>query len=136
MAATYTVFQQYPDTEYISATATRPVVAVGYITVPHGVYFESRIPQSAYTTEEVDNTGKVNSEPLENLFNIKNVTDVEWGQVGAPSGYIKDQITTYYQSTSGNSSGSVTVPFTGISVAEVEALVEAGVALLDTAEAL
>jgi hypothetical protein len=136
MAATYTWLGSYPDTEYLGGTATRPVTAEQYQTVPHSVYFESRIPDASLTQEEVDNTGKVNSEALENLFNITAVIDVEWTQVTKPSGYIYDQVVIYFQTPSGLSSGEVVTPFTGISNEVVEALIEPLLEKLEAIEAL
>jgi len=136
MADTYTVGTMYPDTEYLGGTQTRPVTAVPYTTKPHGVYFESRIPDADLTPTEVDNTGKVNSEALENLFNIPGVTAVEWTMVSNPAQYLVDEIIVYYQTPDLNSSGSLTTPFTGISNAVVEPKVAKAIANLVAIENL
>ena len=136
MAANYTVVTQYPDTEYLGGTQTRPVTAVGFLTVPGEIYFESRIPDSAYSQAEVDATGKVNAEPLINVLALPNVTDVEWTQVVRPSGYLADEIIIYFQTPSGNSNGSITVPFTGLTAAGVKPKIDAAVAALVASENL
>ncbi len=136
MAANYTVLGSYPDTEYLGGTATRPVTAQQYQTIPHSVYFESRIPDSAYSKDEVDNTGKVNGGTLEDLFNITGVTDVSWSQVKKPSGYIYDVITIYYTTPSGLSDGELTTPFTGLSNSVVEGQIADNIAELVEIEGL
>lgn len=136
MTADYTVLGQYPTTEYLGGTTTRAVTAVQYQTNPNSIYFESRIPDTALTTDEVDNTGKVNGGALEALYGITGVTDVEWTQASTPSGYLKDQIIVYYTTPSENSSGSLTTPFTGITTAKVKTAVDAAVAKLTEIENL
>lgn len=136
MAADYTVLYQYPTTEFLGGTQTQPATAVGYQTTAHQIVFESRIPDKSYTSTEVDNTGKVNGQALENLFSIDGVTDVEWTQVSKPSGYLADEIIVYFETPSGNSSGSITTPFTGISNDVVKPLVAAAIAKLVESEDL
>ena len=136
MADAYTVVGQYPDTEYLGGTATRAVTAVQYTTKPHGVYFEARIPDAELSTDTVDSTGRVDSEALEALYSIDGVTDVEWTQVSTPSGYLDDEIIVYFQTPSGNSSGSVTEPFTGLSQSKTSKDVASAIANLQEIEGL
>ena len=136
MADNYTVVGQYPDTEYLGGTATRPVTTVQYTTVPSGIYFESRIPDTAYSKTEADNTGKVNAAPLEDLLTLPGVTGVEWTQVSQPTGFLADQIVIYWQTASGASSGSVTTPFSGLSNKVAGPLVATAIAAATEVEAL
>jgi len=136
VANSFQVVRQYPDTEYLGGTQTRPVTAVGYRTIPYNIYFESRIPDASYNQTEVDNTGKVNSEPLIAVRALTNVTDVEWTQVTRPSGYVEDEIIVYYRTPTGNSEGSLITPFTGISAAVVQPLVDEAVSDLTASENL
>jgi len=136
MATEYKILGQYPDTEYLGGTATRPVTTVQYQTVGHSVYFESRIPDASYSKAEADATGKVNSAPLEDLFNIAGVTAVEWTQVSQPTGYLADEIVIYWTTPSGLSSGSVTRPFSGLSNTTAEPSIAAAIAAATEVENL
>ena len=136
MAAGYVVLDQQPTVEFLGGSLTRPVMNVSYRTLPHNVYFEARIPQAAYSSAEVDTTGKVNSQPLENLFTIPCVVDAQWTQTQRLDGTLLDQIVVGFVSSSGLSGNTVTVPWSGMTKAGVAALVKAGVEQLADAEAL
>jgi hypothetical protein len=136
VAANYVVLDQQPTVEFLGGSLTRPVMNVSYRTLPHNVYFEARIPQKAYSAAEVDATGKVDAAPLEALFTIPNVVDVQWTQTQRLDGTLLDQIVIGFTSSTGQGGNTVTVPWTGLTKAAVAALVKAGVEQLDDAEAL
>lgn len=126
MAATYTIVTQYPTVEYLGGTQTQQVVAVGASTIPHGIYFEVRIPQSIYATDIVKATVEGTVPIYETLAGFANVTGVAWSQVPTAAGELADQVTITVSSTSGNSAGQLTYLVldlgSGLHETEIEAL--------------
>ena len=111
MAATYTVLYQYPTVEFLGGTQTRDVMAVGYQTSPHNVVFEARIPKADYTAAEVASFGIGYSGEIEDVFTIPGVVDATWAQVANAAGFLIDELVLSVESTSGNSSATLTVSF-------------------------
>jgi hypothetical protein len=111
MASTYDIVTQYETVEFLGGTQTRPVVAVGVRTKAHGIYFEFRVPKKSYTSNivKIDATGFTIVYEL--IFTIPGVTDVEWTQEPTNAGQLQDHVLVYFESTSGNSSASIDVPY-------------------------
>jgi hypothetical protein len=110
MADTFTVVTQYPTLEFLGGTQTQDVMAVGYRTVSHGVYFEVRIPRAGYTTSNVHSTGMGYTSLIEGFFQNPNVVGVEWTQSPTPAGELQDVYVVTVASDSGNSTAQLSVP--------------------------
>jgi hypothetical protein len=134
VASTYTVETQYETVEYLGGTQTRPVIAVGVRTKLHGVYFEFRIPKAEYNSGNVRNNANGYTAQYELLFGIEGVTDVEWVQEPTNAGQLADHVIVYFESTSGNSSASLDVPYFHWTYDYVKARVEFAIQGLDAAE--
>lgn len=134
MANTYTVQTQYETVEYLGGTQTRPVIAVGVQTVAHGVYFEFRIPKSGYTSGAVKSNANGYTIIYELLFTIPGVTDVEWAQEPTNAGQLEDHVLVYFESTSGDSSASIDVPYSQFTQDYISARVAHAIEGLDAAE--
>lgn len=111
MADTFAVRTQYPTVEFVGGSQTRQVMTVGYVTKPHGVYVEVRIPKAIYSAEEVRNEGIGYSGMIEDLFNLPGVTDMTWTQRQRQDGTLVDEMVVYVTSSSGESAAELTVPF-------------------------
>ena len=111
MAETFTVVGQYPTVEFLGGIKTRNVIAVGAVTVPHGVYFEVRVSQSTYGATLVAAALLGPASIYEDLYGITGVIGVEWGQGVTAGGELQDVVTITVSSTSGNSTAQLTVPF-------------------------
>lgn len=136
MAATYSVLYQYPTVEFLGGTMTRDVMSVGYQTKPHGVVFEVRIPKNDYTAAQVASMGIGYSGEIESVFTHPGVTDATWAQVSNAGGFLIDEIVLTVESSSGNSSATLVVPFAEMAPETLAPKVAALRETLDDAEAL
>lgn len=136
MAATYDVLYQYPTVEFLGGTQTRDVMAVGYQTKPHGVVFEARIPRNIYSAHEVNSEGIGYSGEIESVFTHPGVVDATWAQAANSAGFLIDELVLNVESTSGNSSATLTVPFSRMAPETLAPLVAHLRDQLDAAEAL
>jgi hypothetical protein len=109
MAETFDVVTQYPTLEFLGGTQTQDVMAIGYRTATHGVYFEVRIPKKGYTTANVHSTGMGYTSLVEGLFFNDNVIGVEWTQIPTANGELMDAYVVTVASDSGNSTAQVTI---------------------------
>lgn len=134
MAADYTVVTQYPTLEFLGGTQTQDVMAVGYRTVAHNVYFEVRIPRKLYSAEIVRSYGTGYTGTVEQYFSIDNVIGAEWTQTPTAAGELQDNIVYTVASDSGNSTGQVTVSFAKLSQPSVETQINHLIAQLNDAE--
>lgn len=101
----------YPTVEFLGGGKSRDVMAVGYVSVQHGVAFEVRVPKSIYTQPGIARA--VSAAPqtiIETLYGFPGVDTVEWNTTQAPSGALRDAVTIYVTSTSGDSSDTITTP--------------------------
>lgn len=136
MADTFKVRGTYPVTETLGGTKTRNMVAVGAVTVPHGVYFEVRVPQADYTASLTAAALLGPASIYEDLFDIPGVVDVAWSQGATASGQLQDLVTVVVSSTSGDSSDELTVPFVQLGPQLHKPQIAALRAQLDATEAL
>jgi hypothetical protein len=111
VAETFTVVTQYPTLEFIGGTQTQDVMAIGYRTVAHGVYFEVRIPRKGYTPANVNSTGVGYTGTIEAAFANDNVIGGEWSQTPTAAGELVDNIVYTVASDSGNSTAQLVVPY-------------------------
>lgn len=114
MAAQFKVVAQYPTVEFLGGTQTRDVNAVGAVTIPSGVYFEVRVPATSYGATLVNAALSGPASDYEELATYQNVAGVEWSQGTTTSGYLIDNVTITVQSTSGDSTAQITVPFSDL----------------------
>ena len=117
MAETFTVVTQYPTLEFIGGTQTQDVMAIGYRTVAHGVYFEVRIPRKGYTPSNVNSTGIGYTGTIEAAFQNGNVIGGEWTQTPTAAGELVDNIVYTVASDSGNSTAQLVVPYSQLAPA-------------------
>jgi len=136
MAETFTVVTQYPTLEFIGGTQTQDVMAVGYRTVAHNVYFEVRIPRKGYTPENVNSTGIGYTGTIEEAFKNQNVIGAEWAQTPTAAGDLVDNIVYTVSSDSGNSTAQLVVPFRQLAPSLYDPKIAALVKSLNAAEAL
>lgn len=135
MADTYTVVTQYPTLEFLGGTQTQDVMAVGYRTAAHQVYFEVRIPRSVYNAQQVKDYGIAFSATVESVFINANVIGAEWTQTPTPAGELADNIVATVQSDSGNSTAQYVIPFSQLAPAFFTQPLENLIATLNDAEA-
>jgi hypothetical protein len=134
MASDYTIGPQYETTEYLGGTQTRAVIAVGVTTALHNVYFEFRLPKKNYNTGNVRNFAAGYTAQYNLLFGIPGVIDAEWTQEPTIGGQLQDHVIIYFESTSGNSSASVDIPYSQWTYEYAKARVAHARAGLDAAE--
>jgi hypothetical protein len=115
VAETFTVVTQYPTLEFIGGTQTQDVMAIGYRTKAHGVYFEVRIPRKGYTPGNVNSTGIGYTGTIEAAFANDNVIGGEWTQTPTAAGDLVDNIVYTVASDSGNSTAQLVVPYSQLS---------------------
>ena len=115
MASSYTIGPQYETVEFLGGTQTRPVIAVGVTTVGHGVYFEFRLPKTAYNSAAVASNANGYTTIYELLFTIPGVTSAEWAQEPNQAGQLEDHVVVYFQTPSGNSGASIDFPYSQFS---------------------
>jgi len=108
-AAPFTVLGQYPDTEYLGGSKTRPVQVLEAATVDHGVYFEVRLPRSEASTDNLRALAGANATTYEALFDYTGVSDVQWSQEPTAAGMLADHVIIYVTSDSGDSEGVLDV---------------------------
>lgn len=135
MADNYAIVTQYETVEFLGGTRTRDVIAVGVRTAAHGVYFEFRVPKATYTAAIATQNANGFAIVYEDLFQIAGVDGVEWTQEPTPAGQLEDHVIVYVQSSSGNSSSSINVPYSQFAQELIAPKVAALVAQLDAAEA-
>jgi hypothetical protein len=136
MADTFKVVTQYPTLEFLGGTQTQDVMAIGYRTVRHGVYFEVRIPKKGYTTDNVHSEGLGYTSLIEGLFFNDNVIGVEWTQSPTNSGQLVDQYVVTAQSDSGNSTAQHTFTNAQLAPSIYEPVINALVNTLNNSEGL
>ena len=136
MADTYTVVTQYPQPIYLGGTQTQPATAVGIVTKPHGVYLEFQIPQTEYSAQQVSDYSTGYAGTVESLFGITGVTGLEWQQQPTPAGELTSVMVVYFTTPSGNSAGSLTVPFSELAPELIAPMVAAAITELVNAEGL
>lgn len=134
MAATYTILGTRPDVEFLGGTLTRNVMVVSVLTRPHNVYFETRIPSKEYTAEIAKENANGFTIVYELLFDIPGVAAVTWAQQVSDTGQLADHVLIYVDSTSGNSSGILNVPYSQFAQELVAPKVSALRGQLDDAE--
>lgn len=111
MAEAFEVITQYPTLEFLGGTQTQDVMAIGYRTKLHGVYFEVRIPRSTYSAEQVKDYGIGYTGTIEAVLAAPGVIGGEWTQTPTASGELRDNIVITVSSDSGNSTAQLVVPF-------------------------
>lgn len=136
MAQTFEVVTQYPTLEFLGGTQTQDVMAIGYRTKEHGVYFEVRIPRAGYTADNVNSTGVGYTGTIEAPFAVANVIGAEWTQTPNPSGELIDNIVYTVASDSGNSTAQLVVPFSKLSGQYLDPQLSALADTLNAAEGL
>lgn len=115
MASTFDVITQYPTLEFLGGTQTQDVMAVGYRTKAHGVYFEVRIPRNIYNATQVHDYGLGYTGTVEAVFSEPGVIGAEWTQTPTSAGELTDNIVVTVSSDSGNSTAQYTIPFSQLS---------------------
>jgi len=105
--ATVEVITQYPTLEFLGGTQTQDVIACGYRTVAHGVYFEIRIPRKGFEQANVRGNGEVFAASIEDAFANPNVIGAEWQQLPNSAGELLDYINYTVSSDSGNSTAQI-----------------------------
>lgn len=136
MADTFSVITQYPTLEFLGGTQTQDVMAIGYRTKAHQIYFEVRVPKKLYSTEIVHDYGIGYTGTLEQFFANPNVIGGEWTQTPTASGELQDNMTYTVQSDSGNSTGQVTFAFANLVTDKVNAAIDKLVTSLNNSESL
>jgi hypothetical protein len=102
----------YPTVEFLGGSRTRDVMAVGYATTPHGVPFEVRLRKPDYLAGDALAAALAPQTIIETLFQFEPVADVDWSTVSSPRGALRDEVTIYVTSTSGESQDTLSVPVT------------------------
>jgi hypothetical protein len=136
VAATFNVVTQYPTLEFIGGTQTQDVMAIGYRTVDHGVYFEVRIPRKGYTPTNVHDTGLGYTATITEAFKNPNVIGGEWTQTPTAAGELVDNIVYTVASDSGNSTAQLVVPYSQLSPSLYDPKLAALAKSLNASEAL
>jgi len=144
MAANYTIVGQWPTTELQGGTNVIAVKEFAVTTKPDGLYFQFRRPQSQLSalsasgqTELIDSVADQLATRIEAVFNLANVTWIDYTQDTNPGGQLLDNMIVYVQSASGNSQGTVTIPLADIGPGDyTTSRVTAEVDALNAAEAL
>lgn len=131
---TYTFITAREDIEWLGGSQTRPVMTVSIQTNGHGVYFEYRIPRNLYTKALALKQGIGWTGTIESMFTVPGVVDEEYTQIPRPSGQLDDSMIVYVESTSGQSSSSLTVPIGKLAPEFQAAAIKALRAELDDAE--
>jgi hypothetical protein len=116
MASWGTVVVQYPGVVFLGGTQTQDVTFVGYSSKPSGVYFEVPIPQTVYSAKTVSDYGLGYVGSIETMLALPGVVGGEWTQTPTPAGELTSNLVVYVQSDSGNSQGSIAVPFGDLEV--------------------
>lgn len=111
MATSFTVVTQYPGIDVLGGTQTQDVVFVGIDTVPHGTYIEFPVPQSVYSSEVVNAAAIGWATIIETVWSEDWVVGVQWTQVVNAANQLVPSVIITVTSTSGNSAGQLTVPF-------------------------
>ena len=136
MADTFTVVTSYPTLEFLGGTQTQDVMAIGYRTKAHGVYFEVRVPKAGFTAENVNSMGIGYTGTIEAAFTNQNVIGGEWTQTPNSAGELVDNIVYTVQSDSGNSTDQVTVPYSQLAPELYDPKLAAAVKTLNDTEGL
>jgi hypothetical protein len=110
VAATYTVVTQYPGIDSLGGTQTQDVIFVGITTIPHGIYLEFPIPTTVYSATQVADYGIGFSGTVEAVYDNEWVVGAQWSQIVNPSNMLESVLIITVTSTSGNSTGTVTIP--------------------------
>lgn len=109
MADIFQVVGQRPTTEFLGGSETRAAVAVGITTKPNSIYVEFLIPRTIYSVDQVRATAIGWATIFETVAALPWVVGVEWSQDPAASGQLADMATITVTSTSGNSTGTLSV---------------------------
>lgn len=134
MANDYDVITQYETIEFLGGTQTRSVIAVGCRTHVHDIYFEFRIVKKDYNSANVHNDANGYTIIYELLFTIPGVVDVEWTQEPTQGGQLQDHVIVYIESTSGDSTTSISFPYSQFNQDYIAARVKFARTGLDNAE--
>lgn len=110
MADTFEFRYAYPTIEFLGGSKRRDVMVVGYVTKPGGYPFEIRIPKALYLDGQGSAAALGMATILETIAGLPGVADVDFGQEQAAGGALRDVVTIYVASTSGDSDASLTVP--------------------------
>lgn len=136
MADTFDVITQYPTLEFLGGTQTQDVMAIGYRTKAHGVYFEVRMPRKIYSSTQVHDYGLGYTGSVEFQFENDNVIGGEWTQTPTAAGELVDNIVYTVASDSGNSTSQIVVPFSQLTLPTVTQRIANLVDALNAAESL
>lgn len=136
MAATYDVVVQYPGLDVIGGTQVQDVIFVGITTKPHGTYLEFPIPVSVYNATQVDDYAIGYSGTVEFIWSLTYVVGVQWTQVVNASNQLQSSYIVTVESTSGNSTGTVTLALAQLAPSIEDPLIAAMHDHLDAVEAL
>lgn len=136
MALSFHIVSQHQDTELVGGSVIRDVMTVGATTIPHGVYFEVRVPMKNYGTQAVTIACEGRAEVIEAIMAVEGVIAVSYSQDVNAAGQLHDDYAVIVESTSGQSSTEVH-PSTGfLDAGIIQAQVAAAVANLDAVEGL
>lgn len=135
MAADYTFLSQYPDTEVVGGTTTRPVQVISATSKPSGIYFEVRVGQSDATGKNIAGLLTANAVMYEALLATPGVAYVEWFQRATQAGLLEDAVRLYVTSDSGNSEAPLVFPLSAVTTDVVNPAVAALVKSLNATEA-
>ena len=136
MTEPFNVVTQYPTLEFIGGTKTQDVMAIGYRTKAHGIYFEARIPRAGYTQANVVSTGEGYTATIEAAFSDSHVIGAEWTQTPTAAGDLVDNIVYTVASDSGNSTAQIVVPYRQLAPGFYDPKITAHVTHLNAIEAL
>ncbi len=133
--ANYEIIGQYPDTEVIGGAKVRDVQVIQAVTSPSEIYFEVRVPRSQASTSYLKYTAQSYRDIYETLAAIAGVADVQWSQRPTQAGNLTDWVTLYVESDSGESTGVIDIPFSGIAALTGGTRIPQLVAALNATEA-
>lgn len=134
MAETFDVVAQRPGTEFLGGTETRDVMFIGIVTKPDGIYLEFAVPVSLYPAA-VNAAALGWANIFETLAGLPHVAGVEWGQ-RVVNGQLQPQATITVASSSGDSTGQLTVLISSLGPKLDQAAIDKLHAQLDATEAL
>lgn len=124
------------DIEFLGGTQTRPVVSVSIRTKPHGTYMEFRIPRKQYNAHVLHSDGLGFAGTVEGVWALPGVVGMQYVQVPTSGGELQDAFTVTVESTSGDSTVDMQVPYGELADTLLRPKVKAQRSLLDAAEAV
>lgn len=111
MADNFNVVTQYPGLLQLGGSQTQDVVYVGISTLPHGTYLEFPLDQKIYKASLVHSEATGWATIFEGIWDEPFVAGVQWLQTVNASNQLEQAVTVTVTSTSGNSAGQVTFPY-------------------------